>query len=172
MGSGRLARGMSGNDASAISTHVPIKPSSAIVTLMCMNSLRRLSLGLMAKKPKMPSARPIHAGISAVGCALPVPIVSKQTQRNQKKRKYQCCLCHARPPSLLMARISGDSSPRLEGFELRLTYRWMRADPPLAKARTWSTVAMVVSPGKVVNRAPCAQPSLTASSGDSPVSSP
>ncbi len=44
----------------------------------------------------------------------------------------------------------------------------MRADPPLAKARTCSSVAMVVSPGKVVSSAPCAQPSLTASSGGSP----
>ena len=48
-------------------------------------------------------------------------------------------------------------------------YRWMRAEPPLAKARTWSSVAIVVSPGKVVSSAPCAQPSFTASSGDSPV---
>ena len=32
-------------------------------------------------------------------------------------------------------------------------------------ARTWSSVAMVVSPGKVVSSAPWAQPSLTASSG-------
>ena len=51
-------------------------------------------------------------------------------------------------------------------------YRWMRAEPPLANARTCSSVAMVVSPGKVVSSAPCAQPSLTASSGDSPVSRP
>jgi hypothetical protein len=53
-----------------------------------------------------------------------------------------------------------------------LAYRWIRADPPLAKARTCSAVAMVVSPGKVVSSAPCAQPSLTASSGDSPLSRP
>ena len=39
----------------------------------------------------------------------------------------------------------------------------MRAEPPLAKARTCSRVAMVVSPGKVVSSAPCAQPRLTAS---------
>jgi len=32
----------------------------------------------------------------------------------------------------------------------------MRAEPPRAKARTCSTVAMVVSPGKVVSSAPCA----------------
>ena len=32
--------------------------------------------------------------------------------------------------------------------------RWMRAEPPAAKARTCSMVAMVVSPGKVVIRAP------------------
>ena len=41
--------------------------------------------------------------------------------------------------------------------------RWMRAEPPLAKARTCS-VAIVVSPGNVVSNAPWAQPSLTASS--------
>lgn len=49
---------------------------------------------------------------------------------------------------------------------------WMRAEPPSAKARTWARVAMVVSPGKVVSRAPWAQPSLTASSGGSPLSKP
>ena len=41
----------------------------------------------------------------------------------------------------------------------------MRAEPPSANARTWSSVAIVVSPGKVVSSAPCAQPSLIASSG-------
>src|ERR1700685_216161 len=51
-------------------------------------------------------------------------------------------------------------------------YRCIRADPPCANARTCSTVAMVVSPGKVVSSAPWAQPSLTDSSGDSPLSSP
>ena len=44
----------------------------------------------------------------------------------------------------------------------------MRAEPPLANARTCSSVAIVVSPGKVVSSAPCAQPSLSASSGSSP----
>ena len=44
----------------------------------------------------------------------------------------------------------------------------MRADPPLANARTCSTVAIVVSPGNVVSSAPCAQPSFTASSRSSP----
>ena len=38
----------------------------------------------------------------------------------------------------------------------------------MAKARTCSSVAMVVSPGKVVSSAPCAQPSLSASSGFGP----
>ena len=57
-------------------------------------------------------------------------------------------------------------------FERRRVQRWMRAEPPLAKVLTCSTVAMVVSPGNVVSRAPWAQPSLTASSGDSPESSP
>ena len=44
--------------------------------------------------------------------------------------------------------------------------RWMRAEPPLAKAFTCSSVAMVVSPGNVVSSAPCAQPRLTASCSD------
>ncbi len=48
----------------------------------------------------------------------------------------------------------------------------MRAEPPLAKARTCSTVDIVVSPGKVVNSAPCAQPNFNDSSGVSPVISP
>ena len=50
--------------------------------------------------------------------------------------------------------------------------RWMRAEPPFAKARTCASVAMVVSPGNDVRRAPCAHPSLRASSGLSPESSP
>ena len=54
----------------------------------------------------------------------------------------------------------------------RSSQRWMRADPPLAKARTCSSVAIVVSPGNVVISAPCAQPSLTACSAVSPVSRP
>ena len=70
-----------------------------------------------------------------------------------------------------------DWLPGTEGREgtsgyRRGNYRWMRADPPLAKARTCSTVAMVVSPGKVVMRAPCAQPKLTASCSGSPVRRP
>jgi hypothetical protein len=50
--------------------------------------------------------------------------------------------------------------------------RWMRAEPPAAKARTWSRLAIVVSPGNVVSSAPWAQPSFSASSGDSPVRRP
>src|ERR1035441_2392517 len=38
-----------------------------------MNSLRRPSFGLIARKPKTPSATPNHVGINAVGWALPVP---------------------------------------------------------------------------------------------------
>ena len=51
-------------------------------------------------------------------------------------------------------------------------YRCTRAEPPFANARTCSTVDIVVSPGKVVSSAPCAHPSLTDSSGDSPASRP
>ena len=53
-----------------------------------------------------------------------------------------------------------------------LGHRWMRADPPWASARTWASVAMVVSPGKVVSRAPCAQPRRSASSIPVPVMRP
>ena len=53
-----------------------------------------------------------------------------------------------------------------------LSYLWMRAEPHLAKDLTCANVAMVVSPGKVVISAPWAQPSLTASSGDSPAIRP
>ena len=49
------------------------------------------------------------------------------------------------------------------GPQGRKNQRWIRADPPLAKAFTCSTVAIVVSPGNVVSRAPCAQPRFTAS---------
>src|SRR5579864_5391814 len=55
---------------------------------------------------------------------------------------------------------------------ITVPHRWMRADPPLANARTCSRVAIVVSPGNVVSRAPWAQPRRTASLGDSPASSP
>ena len=49
-----------------------------------------------------------------------------------------------------------------------------RSSAGCAPSRLWrtlelpATVAMVVSPGKVVSSAPCAQPSFSASSGDSP----
>ena len=46
------------------------------------------------------------------------------------------------------------------------------AEPPFASALTCSTVAIVVSPGKVVSSAPCAQPSFTASSSEAPLSRP
>ena len=47
--------------------------------------------------------------------------------------------------------------------------RLIRVEPPLANARTSSTVAIVVSPGKVVISAPCAQPRCTASSSEFPI---
>ena len=54
----------------------------------------------------------------------------------------------------------------------RVPQRWMRAEPPLAKARTWSRLAMLVSPGNVVSSAPWAQPSSTARWGSSPLINP
>ena len=59
--------------------------------------------------------------------------------------------------------------PRMDGID---TCRRMRADPPLAKSRTCESVAIVVSPGNVVIKAPCAHPRLTACCGVSPFSSP
>ena len=47
-------------------------------------------------------------------------------------------------------------------------HRWTRAEPPCAKARTCSRVAIVVSPGNVVSIAPCAHPSLSASPASQP----
>src|SRR5690348_3744520 len=58
------------------------------------------------------------------------------------------------------------------GHDHNFAQRWMRADPPEAKARTCSRVAIVVSPGKVVIKAPCAQPSFTAVSLSSPLRRP
>ena len=62
-----------------------MNPSSPIVTLMCMKSLRRFSLGLMARKPQMPSARPNHAGISAVGAGCRYP-GTRPTQEQPTER--------------------------------------------------------------------------------------
>ncbi len=50
--------------------------------------------------------------------------------------------------------------------------RWILADPPAANALTCAADAIVVSPGKLVSKAPCANPSLTASAGVSPLSKP
>ena len=48
----------------------------------------------------------------------------------------------------------GLSADRLSSSKTAAGYLWMRAEPPLAKALTWSSVAMVVSPGNVVSNAP------------------
>ena len=55
-----------------MSMNVPRKPTRATVALMCMKCLRRCSSGEMARKPQTPSTKPIPAGISAEGKALPV----------------------------------------------------------------------------------------------------
>ena len=54
----------------------------------------------------------------------------------------------------------------------RCRHRWIRAEPPFAKARTCSSVAIVVSPGtsRSARRAPSRD--ARACSGDSPVSKP
>ena len=71
----------------------PINPSSPIVTLMCMKSLRRDSLGLIASNPPNPSATPNHVGISAVECSAARTEIPDQTKRNQQNCKYQSDLC-------------------------------------------------------------------------------
>ena len=65
----------------------------------------------------------------------------------------------------------GHRSSSLDGGDTH-PYRWIRAAPPAATARTWASVAMVVSPGYPVTRAPCAHPSRSACSGGSPASRP
>ena len=48
---------------------------------------------------------------------------------------------------------------RLNESSLReASYRQIRADPPFVKARTCSTVGMVVSPLKVMSNVLCTQP--------------
>ncbi len=49
---------------------------------------------------------------------------------------------------------------------------WMRAEPPFDSDFTCSTVAIVVSPGKVVISAPCDQPRFTDSCSEAPESRP
>ena len=77
-----------------------------------------------------------------------------------------------RMPVKMGARVTRPSESNKLRRAAWTTYRWMRAEPPLANAFTCSTVAIVVSPGNVVSSAPCAQPRLTASCGVSPVSRP
>ena len=108
----------------------------------------------------LPAFREIERQKRAAASRLPGQLVNRETG------------CVAIPPVPCRSwKLAHDASLEVESWRLAL-YRWMRADPPLANARTWSTVAMVVSPGKVVSSAPCAQPSFTDSSGDSPVSKP
>src|SRR5690348_11369159 len=74
---------------------------------------------------------------------------------------------HSRKQHLLeLVGLPPDSAQEIE------VYLWIRHEPPCANARTWSRVAMVVSPGNVVSSAQCPQPSRTASSGDSPANRP
>src|SRR5262249_20260867 len=74
-----------------------------------------------------------------------------------------------RMPLVQLARRSGLKQKILVK---KFRHRWIRADPPFANDRTCASVAIVVSPGKVVVNAPCAQPSFTDSSADSPMRSP
>jgi hypothetical protein len=149
------------HDKAADALHrAPRKPSRPIVTLMCMNSLRRPFVGAHgqeaedAQRQADPGGNQ-RGGMQTAGAQKSQP-APKQPEAPQKPVSPLPC----ETSILVLASIPVAH------------YRWMRADPPLAKARTCSTVAMVVSPGKVVSNAPCAHPSLTASSGVSPVSRP
>jgi len=51
---------------------VPRKASKAIVTEMCIHNMRFLVSGVLAITPKRTKSSPKPAGMSAVGCALPV----------------------------------------------------------------------------------------------------
>ncbi len=69
------------------------------------------------------------------------------------------------------ARHRTDLSPRQTGA-VPPRYRWTRALPPFANASTSGKTARDTSPGNVVSKAPWAQPSRSASSGDLPSSNP
>jgi hypothetical protein len=58
------------------------------------------------------------------------------------------------------------------GFGHVLLYRAMRAEPPLMTRSTSANVVMLVSPGVVMARAPCATPQVTAHSMGLAASSP
>ncbi len=89
---------------------------------------------------------------------------------SQLLRTRTLSVCHSDPdPELAVG--EGEESPYLPLVQ-PANYRWMRADPPCANCTTWSSVAMVVSPGNVVISAPCAHPSFTASSGVLPLNRP
>ena len=150
------------------------------MTLICMNNLRRRSLGLMARNPDTPSAKPNAAGIKAVRCTLPVPrkpprpkATSRTANTSVTFAKHHILPEHSEDTSCMDASVATKDA-KIDGFncEVDPVQRCIRADPPFANARTCSRVAMVVSPGNVVNNAPCAHPSLIASSGDSPLMSP
>ena len=106
---------------------------------MCMNSLRRASLGLMARNPKMPSARPNHVGISAVGCALPVPKITNQTQEQSEEPQ--------RPMSLLPCETSvsahGKNTSCLDEPHRPTMHNsesaWNRFNAGCAPSRDWRT---------------------------------
>ena len=65
------------------------------------------------------------------------------------------------------SRTSGDAAD-----DQPTGYRWTRAEPPFAKVSTSGSLAMVTSPGNVVDRAPWAQPRRTTSSSSRPSSIP
>ena len=94
---------------------------------------------------------------------------------NQVLRKFQ----HGDDMDLASSLVQLNKAATLEmrgtfpsPLDQRLYYLWIRALPPLAKFSTCSAVAIVVSPGKVVSKAPCAQPRFTASCGETPFNKP
>ena len=109
-----------------------------MVTLMCMNSLRRLSLGLIARKPKTPRATPNHVGISAVGWHTAGAQIAGQAKNNQQKRKNQCDLRHRMLPSQYIVRIPvawmSQTAVAMRKSVAGILTNWPRSDPNMRKA--------------------------------------
>ena len=114
-----------------------------------------------------PDDMPAHIRAALTATQLSIPVIDGRMALGTWQGFY---VFEHRRPGAAVASLYMRSANSLR--KRRRRYRWMRAEPPFAKARTCSTVAMVVSPGNVVSSAPCAQPSFTASCGDSPVSRP
>ena len=151
------------------STAAPRKPSRPMVTLICMKSLRRASLGLMASNRRTPAQRQT-TWESARWMLAAGAEVAGQTKDNQKNRKDQCHFCQARPLSSCMSRISAkwmhhacrvDAKNTLDVFtaECAPSRPWQRPAPGPAspwsyRRGRWSAARHAPSPASPLLRAP------------------